>query len=52
MKQRFDALGIGIRAGVEPADAAAEVGLDGIRFTGATPVALRPPADLAEKMEQ
>lgn len=38
-----DALGKMIRAGVDPASAAAKVGLSGLQFTGATPVALRPP---------
>jgi hypothetical protein len=42
MKATFDALGVAIRAGVEPADAARRLGLDGISFTGAMPVSLRP----------
>lgn len=41
LKQRADALGVMIRAGVEPTVAADLAGLPGIRFTGATPVSLR-----------
>jgi len=41
-KTKFDAIGVAVRAGVDPADAAERVGLAGLRFTGATPVALRP----------
>lgn len=41
LKQRADALGVLIRAGVEPKVAAGLAGLPGIRFTGATPVSLR-----------
>jgi len=47
-KAKFDALGVAIRAGVEPDDAAARLGLMGIKFTGAVPVSLRlPTADAA-----
>lgn len=53
LKIRFDALGTAIRAGVAPESASQVVGLDGIRFTGAVPVALRLPetqsVDLEEK---
>lgn len=53
LKLRFDALGTAIRAGVAPESASQVVGLDGIRFTGAVPVALRLPetqsVDLEEK---
>lgn len=45
MRQKADALGVLIRAGVDPADAASRVGLSGLDFTGATPVALRPLSD-------
>jgi len=38
-------MGVLIRSGVDPASAAAEVGLSGVRFTGAVPVSLRPPED-------
>lgn len=43
LKSKFDALGVAIRAGVEPADAANRLGLAGIRFTGGVPVSLRMP---------
>lgn len=45
LKAKFDALGVAIRAGVEPSDAAARLGLSGIKFTGAAPVSLRPKDD-------
>jgi len=45
LKARADAMGVLIRSGVDPASAAAEVGLSGVRFTGAVPVSLRPPED-------
>lgn len=45
LKTKFDALGIAIRAGVDQADAAGRLGLAGLKFTGATPVSLRPPSD-------
>lgn len=51
IKAQFDALGGAIRAGVDPEDAATRVGLPGIRFTGAIPVALRPPKDDAQQLE-
>ncbi|MBT1166730.1 hypothetical protein [Bifidobacterium simiarum] len=41
LKGRFDALGVAIRAGVEPEDAAERLGLTGIRFTGMVPVNLK-----------
>lgn len=43
MRERFDALSVAIRAGVDPDDAASRLDLSGIKFTGYTPVALRPP---------
>lgn len=51
MRAKFDALGIAVRAGVDPDDAANRLGLSGVKFTGAIPVALRPPADDATKLE-
>lgn len=45
LKLQFDALGVGVRAGVDPADAAKRVGLEGIKFTGAVPSSLRLPPD-------
>jgi len=41
LKDRFEALGIAVRAGVDPVDAAARLGLAGIKLTGAMPVSLR-----------
>lgn len=52
MKAQFDALGVAIRAGVDPDDAARRVGLPGITFTGATPVSLRQPEGAAEAFEE
>lgn len=43
MKAKFDALGVAVRAGVDPVDAANRLGLNGIRFTGGIPVSLRMP---------
>ncbi|GAA0200669.1 hypothetical protein GCM10009526_24110 [Glutamicibacter creatinolyticus] len=51
-KRAADALGILIRAGVDPMDAAQRVGLDGMKFTGAVPVALRMPEKDAERLEE
>lgn len=51
LKQKADALGILIRAGVKPEDAARSVGLDGVGFTGAVPVSLRLPEDEAAALE-
>lgn len=51
-KARADALGALIRAGVDPEAAAARVGLQGIRFTGAVPVALRMPKTEANQLEE
>ncbi|PLS30092.1 phage portal protein gp6-like protein [Bifidobacterium margollesii] len=45
LKSRFDALGVAVRAGVEPEDAANRLGLAGIRFTGMVPVNLKEVAD-------
>lgn len=42
LKQRADAMGVLIRSGVDPADAARRAGLTGVRFTGERPVSLRP----------
>lgn len=43
LKERSDSLGTLIRAGVTPASASEITGIQGAKFTGATPVALRPP---------
>lgn len=50
-KAKFDALGVAIRAGVDPDDAARRLGLGGIRFTGAVPVSLRLPNSEAAELE-
>lgn len=51
VKKQFDALGVAIRAGVDPQDAAEQVGLSGTKFTGAIPVSLRPLASDATGLE-
>lgn len=51
MKKKFDALGVAIRAGVDPDNAASQLGLQGVRFTGAVPVSLRLPEAEADKVE-
>lgn len=51
MKTKADALGILIRAGVDPTDAARQVGLSDVEFTGAVPVSLRLPETDADKVE-
>lgn len=52
LKSRADALGIFIRAGVDPADAAARLGLEGIKFTGAVPGSLRQPESVTDRLEE
>lgn len=52
LKAKFDALGVAIRAGVNPETAARRVGLDGIDFTGAVPVSLRLPEPAARDLEE
>lgn len=52
MRQRFEALGVAIRAGVDPASAAAQLGLTGLKFTGAVPVSLRVPETQANALEE
>lgn len=44
-------MGVLIRAGVEPVNAAGQVGLPGVEFTGAVPVSLRLPASDANRLE-
>lgn len=41
LKAKFEALDMAVRAGVDGADAAARLGLAGIKLTGAVPVSLR-----------
>lgn len=52
LKKKFDALGVAIRSGVDPEDAAKTLGLAGIKFTGAVPVTLRQPESEAGKLEE
>lgn len=52
IKAQADALGILIRAGVNPEEAASRVGLAGVEFTGAMPTSLRLPQADANKLEQ
>lgn len=52
LKAKFDALGVAVRAGVDPAEAAARLGLAGIKFTGAVPVSLRLPESDAGSLEE
>lgn len=51
IKQAADAMGVLIRAGVEPNSAAARVGLTGVEFTGAVPTSLRLPSADATQLE-
>lgn len=51
LKAKADAMGVLIRAGVDPEDAAAQAGLSGVTFTGAVPVSLRPVASDAARLE-
>lgn len=52
LKEKFDALGVAIRAGVSPESAAGMLGLQGVEFTGAVPVSLRMPQDEATGLEE
>lgn len=51
VKKAADAMGVLIRSGVDPADAAARTGMTGLKFTGAVPVQLRMPETDANKLE-
>ena len=51
-KAQLEALGVGVRAGADPAEVARRVGLDGIKMTGAVPVSLRMPQDEASGLEE
>lgn len=52
IRERFDALGIAIRAGVDPDSALTHLGLTGIKMTGAVPVSLRLPEKDASELEE
>lgn len=51
VKAKADAMGVLIRSGVDPVEAAERVGFAGIGFTGAVPVSLRLPESDATKLE-
>lgn len=51
IKAKADAMGVLIRAGVDPKDAAEKVGLGELDFTGAVPTSLRLPEGAATKLE-
>jgi hypothetical protein len=51
LRQKFEALGVAIRAGVDPASAAVAIGLPSLKFTGAVPVSLRLPESEASGLE-
>lgn len=52
VREKLDALGIGIRAGTVPEATARMLGLDGVEFTGAVPVSLRLPETEAAALEE
>lgn len=52
LRQKFEALGVAIRAGVSPESAAAVLGLPSLKFTGAVPVSLRVPESDARELEE
>ena len=51
VKAKADAMGVLIRAGVDPEDAANRVGFSGLDFTGAVPTSLRLPEREASALE-
>ena len=51
LRQKFEALGVAIRAGVSPESAATALGLPSLKFTGAVPVSLRLPESEASGLE-
>ena len=51
IRAKADAMGVLIRSGVKPEDAAQAVGFDRLNFTGAVPVSLRLPQGDAQKLE-
>lgn len=52
LKAKFEALGMAVRAGVDPEDAANRLGLGGIKMTGGVPVSLRMPENEAAALEE
>lgn len=52
IKAKADAMGVLIRAGVDPKEAADQVGFAGMKFTGAVPTSLRLPSSDAAGLEE
>ena len=52
LREKFEALGVAVRAGVDPTSAAAVLGIPDIQFTGAVPVTLRMPESEAAGLEE
>lgn len=52
LKKSADAVGVLVRTGVDPDDAATRAGLDGLKWTGAVPVALRIPENQSGNLEE
>lgn len=50
LKTRFEAIGVAVRAGINPEAAADRLGMSGLRFTGAMP-SLRLPETEADALE-
>ncbi len=51
VKEKADALGVLVRAGADPEAAATHTGFEGLPFTGAIPVSLRPKEEDAARLE-
>ena len=51
MKAKFEALGVAIRSGVDPENAAQPPNLGGVKVTGAMPVSQRQPEKEATEQE-
>lgn len=51
IKEKADALGVLVRAGADPESAATQTGFEGLPFTGAIPVSLRPKEEDAARLE-
>ena len=51
-KEAFDALGVAVRAGVDPQSALDVLGMPGVKLTGAVPVSLRLPEAATSTLEE
>ena len=51
-KEAFDALGVAVRAGVDPQSALDVLGIPGVKLTGAVPVSLRLPEAESKALEE